>query len=514
MPVDAIHRSASYYRRVLAEGLEVVFVEHPPFFGSRPHPYGDGGRDYEDNRLRFAFFSRATLEYFRSRGERPDVFHAHDWQTGLLPVYLKSFYWDDPALEHTPTVFTIHNLAYQGNFPRDTVDVLGLPWHLAAREALEFHGGVSYMKGGLLFSELLNTVSPTYAREIQGGEMGYGLDGRRCGTGPRTWSASSTASTTTSGTRRNDRHIARNYDADDLSGKAACKADLLRTVGLPEEPDLPVVGITSRLVHQKGFDIVVRAWYDLLQRPLRMVVLGTGEPDVEAGFADLAARAPDRFAVRFAYDGALAHKIEAGSDIFLMPSRFEPCGLTQMYSLRYGTVPVVRATGGLVGHRGARRSRRRDGHRLPLRLPRRHGADVGPRPGPGRRTGTRRPGRRSCAAAWPGTSPGSAPPASTWTSIGARGNGSDRGSAILSKMADNNVQTFTDANWEADVLKSRAAGAGGLLGRLVRAVQDPVPDGGRGGRAVPGPAAGRQDERRGERRRARTGTTSRPCPRS
>jgi starch synthase len=347
VPVDSVHRSAGYYRRPLAEGLDVVFVEHPPFFGSRPNPYGEGNRDYDDNRLRFAFFSRAALEYFRSRGERPDVFHAHDWQAGLLPVYLKSFYWDDPTVGHTPTVFTIHNLAYQGNFPRDTVDVLGLPWHLAAREALEFHAGVSYMKGGLLFSELLNTVSPTYAGEIQGPEMGYGLDGvlrQRAGdvvgilngVDYDEWDP------------RHDRHIARNYGADDLSGKRQCKADLLRTVGLAEKPDLPVVGIISRLVYQKGIDIVVRAWYDLLHRPLRMVVLGTGEPEVEAGFADLAARAPDRFAVRFAYDNVLAHKIEAGADIFLMPSRFEPCGLTQMYSLRYGTVPVVRATGGLV----------------------------------------------------------------------------------------------------------------------------------------------------------------------
>jgi starch synthase len=347
VPVDSVHRSAGFFRRSLGEGLEVVFVEHAPFFGSRPNPYGEGNRDYEDNRLRFAFFSRAVLEFYRSRGDRPDVFHGHDWQAGLLPVYLKSFYWDDPTVQRTPTVFTIHNQAYQGNFPRDTVDVLGLPWHLAAREALEFHGGINYMKGGVLFSELLNTVSPTYAREIQGPEMGYGLDGVLRGRSGDLvgilngvdydeWDP------------RNDPHIARTYGPDDLAGKAACKADLLRTMGLPEDPDLPVVGIISRLVHQKGFDIVVGAWYDLLQRPLRMVVLGTGEPAVEHGFAELARRDPDRFAVRFAYDNALAHKIEAGAEIFLMPSRFEPCGLTQMYSLRYGTVPVVRATGGLA----------------------------------------------------------------------------------------------------------------------------------------------------------------------
>ena len=347
VPLDGVPRSAGYFERVLGERVRVIFVDYAPFFG-RPNPYGDDGGDYDDNRLRFAFFARAVLEFCRTRGERPDVFHAHDWQAGLVPVYLKSFYWRDRALFRSPTVFTIHNLAYQGNFAADTVAVLGLPWHLGSGDAgLEFHGGVNFMKGGLLFSELITTVSPQYAREIQGTEMGYGMDGvvrSRAddligilnGVDYTDWDP------------RNDWHIAQRYAPDDLSGKAACKADLLDTFRLPAAPDLPVVGVTSRLVHQKGFDIVVRAWYDLLQRPIRMVVLGTGEPDVQDGFRALAARAPDRFAVHFAYDNALAHKIVAGSDMFLMPSRFEPCGLTQMYAMRYGTPPIVRSTGGLV----------------------------------------------------------------------------------------------------------------------------------------------------------------------
>jgi starch synthase len=345
VPVDPVPRSAGFYRRALSENVEVVFIEHPPFF-DRPFPYGIGNDDYADNRLRFAFLSRAALEYFRSRGERPDVFHAHDWQTGLVPVYLKVFYWDDPSLYRSPTLFTIHNVAYQGNFGADTAALLGLPDHVSSG-ALEFHGGVSYLKGGVMFSELVNTVSPTYAREIQTPEFGYGFDGiLRARAGDLLgvlngvdydeWDP------------RVDPHIAARYGPDDLAGKAACKADLLRAFGLPETPDLPLVGITSRLVYQKGFDIVVEAWYDLLQRPMRMVVLGTGERSVEDGFRALAARAPDRFAVRPAYDAALAHKIEAGADMFLMPSRFEPCGLTQMYSLRYGTVPIVRSTGGLA----------------------------------------------------------------------------------------------------------------------------------------------------------------------
>jgi starch synthase len=176
VPVDAVHRSAGFYRRELAPNVEIVFVEHPPFF-DRPNAYGAGSRDYEDNRLRFAFLARASIEYFRSRGERPHVFHSHDWQGGLVPVYLKTFYWDDPTLHRMPTVFTIHNLAYQGNFPADTATVLGLPWNIARGDALEFHGGVSYMKAGVLFSELVNTVSPRYASEIQTPEMGYGFDG-------------------------------------------------------------------------------------------------------------------------------------------------------------------------------------------------------------------------------------------------------------------------------------------------------------------------------------------------
>ncbi len=346
VPVDDQTRSAGFYRLDLEAGLRVIFVEHPPFF-DRPSPYGLGSLDYTDNHLRFAFFSRACLEYFRSRGERPDVFHAHDWQTGLVPVYLKSFYGDDPTLNRLPSVFTIHNLAYQGHFGRDALGVLGLPWNLAHPDALEYHGGISFLKGGILFSEFVNTVSPQYAREIQGPEHGAGFEGILRSRARDLWGILNGVDYDEWSPER-DPHIAKPYSVRDLSGKAACKADLLKTLGLPEFPDAPLLGIISRLIPQKGFDLVAEAWWDLLQRDLRMVVLGTGEPAIEAGLAALAARAPERFAVRFRYDPVLAHKIEAGADLFLMPSRFEPCGLTQMYSLRYGTVPVVRSTGGLI----------------------------------------------------------------------------------------------------------------------------------------------------------------------
>ncbi|MGE5125344.1 MAG: glycogen synthase GlgA [Betaproteobacteria bacterium] len=341
VPVDGLARSAGFFRTRTEAGVEVVFVEHTPFF-ERQRVYGEG-----DDRLRFAFLARAAVEYFRSRGERPSVFHAHDWQTGLVPVYLKAFYAEDPTLRGMPSVFTIHNIAYQGQFGKDTLGILGLPWNLGEPYALEYHGAISYLKGGTVFAEMVNTVSPTYAREIQGPEHGYGFDGvirSRAGdvvgilngVDYDEWDP------------RNDGRIACRYTPADTSGKAACKADLLRAFGLPEFPDLPLVGVTSRLVWQKGFDIVAGAWFDLLQRPLRMVVLGSGDHGVQEGLSHLQHRDPDRFSVRFAYDEGLAHKVMAGCDLFLMPSRSEPCGLTQMYALRYGTVPVVRSTGGLV----------------------------------------------------------------------------------------------------------------------------------------------------------------------
>jgi starch synthase len=345
IPMAGEPRSAAFYA-TRAGDVEVVFVDHAPFF-DRPFPYGVGSSDYADNDVRFAFFARAALEYFRSRAQRPDVFHAHDWQAGLVPVYMKTHYWTDPTLGRLPSVFTIHNLAYQGRFGLDSMRRVDLPVHLATPEGLEFHGSLCYLKGGVMFAELLSTVSPQYAREIQTPEFGYHFDGilrsRRSdlvgilnGVDYDEWDP------------RLDTHVVRRYGRDDLAAKAADKDDLLREFGLPAKPALPVVGILSRLVHQKGFDIVVRAWFDLLQRPLRMVVVGTGEADVQEGFDQLVARAPDRFATRFVYDPVLAHKVVAGADMLLMPSRFEPCGLTQMYALRYGTVPIVRATGGLV----------------------------------------------------------------------------------------------------------------------------------------------------------------------
>jgi starch synthase len=346
VPVDSLQRSAGFYERELAPGLRLIFVEHPPFF-DRGGIYGDSNGDFGDNEFRFAFFCRAVLEFCRSRGYRPDVFHAHDWQTGLLPVYLKAFYPDDPTLHRVPTVFTIHNLAYQGRFSGATLGRLGLPESLLTEDALSWDGGVCYMKGGLLFSEVLTTVSPTYSHEIQGSELGLGLEsvvrsraedlvGILNGVDYEEWDP------------RHDPHLAASFDEEEHAGKIACKRALLLEYGLSTEPDVPLIGIVSRLVHQKGFDLVAAALEPLLARRLRMVVLGTGEPDVEAGLREFVRRDSTRFGVRFHYDTGLAHRIEAGADMILMPSRFEPCGLTQMYSMRYGTIPIARATGGLA----------------------------------------------------------------------------------------------------------------------------------------------------------------------
>ena len=346
VPVDSVHRSAGFYERELGPNLRVIFVEHPPFF-DRQGIYGDAKGDFGDNEFRFAFFCRAVIEFCRSRGYRPDVFHAHDWQTGLLPVYLKAFYPDDPTLYRVPTVFTIHNLAYQGHFSAATLGPLGFPDSLDTEDALDWNGNICYMKGGLLFSEVVTTVSPTYAREIQTAEFGQGLEsvvrsraddlvGILNGVDYEEWDP------------RHDPFIPAAFNESEHAGKAVCKKALLQEFGLAAEPDLPVIGIISRLVHQKGFDLVTLAMEDLLARPVRMVVLGTGEPDVEAGLREFVRRDPRRFGVRFQYDTGLAHRIEAGCDMVLMPSRFEPCGLTQMYSMRYGTIPIVRATGGLA----------------------------------------------------------------------------------------------------------------------------------------------------------------------
>ncbi len=327
-------------------GPAVYFVEHERFFGSRRGVYGDGAHDYPDNAERFAYLARAALALPAARRLTPRIIHLNDWQTGLCPFLLEHEHAQDPALASAKTVFTIHNLAYQGIFPKQVVPFLGLPWEVFRFEAMEFHDQLNFMKAGLSFADALTTVSPTYAKEILTPEGGGGLDGllrqRRAdlrgipnGIDVNEWDPA------------RDPHLPAHFSAADLSGKAECKAALQRELGLPVRPDIPLVAMISRLADQKGIDLVVAALGELVARELQLAVLGTGERAYEQAFAHAAAERPDRVAARIAFDEALAHRMEAGADLFLMPSRYEPCGLSQMYSLRYGTVPVVRAVGGL-----------------------------------------------------------------------------------------------------------------------------------------------------------------------
>jgi len=326
-------------------GVRYFFVDDPEYF-NREQLYSEQGKDYPDNAERFGEFSRAAIEIAKHIWP-PDVIHCHDWQTALVPVLLQTLYAADPLVRAIPVVFTIHNMGYHGQFPRAVLAELGLPENLFRMDALEFFGKVNFLKAGLIYSDFLTTVSKRYAQEIQTPEFGHGLDGvvrdRAAqlrgilnGADYSIWSPD------------NDTLIAARYSAKDLTGKKACKKDLLEQFKL-DATDLqrPLIGIVSRFAAQKGFDLIEEIADDLVSDGAAIVALGAGEPRYESLFRELAGKYPRQVGVKIAYDNALAHKIEAGADMFLMPSHYEPCGLNQMYSLHYGTVPIVRATGGL-----------------------------------------------------------------------------------------------------------------------------------------------------------------------
>ena len=326
-------------------GVSYYFVEDPEYF-DRDQLYGVAGKDYPDNAERFAEFARAAIEFCK-RVWMPDLIHCHDWQSGLVPALLRTEYATDTAVRGLPVVFTIHNMGYHGTFPRDAIKKIGLPESLFTIDAMEFFRRINFLKGGLIFSDFLTTVSPKYAEEIQTAEYGHGLDGvvrNRAGslTGILNGADYSVWSP------EKDKLIASRYSPKDLSGKAACKKNLIDAFGLPADTlNKPLLGIVSRFADQKGFDLIAQIAPDLLAEDLAIAALGAGDPKFEKLFRDLQKAYPGKFAVKITYDNILAHKIEAGADIFLMPSRYEPCGLNQVYSLKYGTVPVVRATGGL-----------------------------------------------------------------------------------------------------------------------------------------------------------------------
>ncbi len=327
------------------EGVRYCFVDDPGYF-DRPQLYGDRNGDYPDNAERFAEFSRAAIEFVK-RVWLPDVIHCHDWQTALVPVLLRTQHANDPAVRSLPSVLTIHNLAYQGVFPRTALETIGLPPQLFTMDALEFYGRMNYLKGGLIYADYITTVSRRYAKEIQTPEYGAGLEGVIRNRGDRLVGILNGVDYT-AWSPEADSLIAQNYSIHNMAGKKACKKDILAQFKLPEDNlDRPLAGIVSRFVDQKGFDLIVAVADELARENMSIIALGTGLPVYEKAMKAVAERHPGKVAVKVGFDNTIAHKVEAGADIFLMPSRFEPCGLNQIYSLRYGTVPVVRATGGL-----------------------------------------------------------------------------------------------------------------------------------------------------------------------
>ena len=343
------HAEVRLFEAELGEGARAMLVDEPRVF-DREFLYGQGSNDYPDNPLRFALLVRAALEWALRQPQPPTIVHAHDWQAGLAPVYLRSMYARTPAMRAVRSVFTIHNLAYQGRFDRLWMPQLGLPWDLFGPEQLEFFGSMSFLKGGVMFSDYTTTVSPQYAKEIQTPAGGIGFDGILRSRGDRMVGILNGIDTV-QWNPATDRYLPQPFSADDLSGKRAAKAALLAEYGLPADTQAlarPLIGMISRMVDQKGFDLIERLADELPLLDASFVVLGTGEARYQDLWRTLASGHPRKIAARIGFDEGLAHLIEGGADIFLMPSLFEPCGLNQMYSLRYGTIPIVRRVGGLA----------------------------------------------------------------------------------------------------------------------------------------------------------------------
>jgi starch synthase len=328
--------------------VPVYLVENKQYY-DRPELYRENGHDYKDNCERFVFFCRAVLEAIPLLDLGTELVHCHDWPAGLIPAYLKTELAGVPPYDAIASFMTIHNIAYQGNFWHWDMELTGIDWKYFNWRQMEFFGNLSFLKTGLAFADVLTTVSPRYAQEIQSSPLGAGMEGvlqnRRDdlvgiinGVDYRQWNPET------------DPHLGgNNYGVDTfIDGKRACKAALQREMGLPLSPDQPLVAMIGRLADQKGFDLVASVIGHWAEVPnVGWIILGTGEPQYEQAFIDLARQFPEKIAVRIGFSNELAHRIEAGADVFLMPSRYEPCGLNQLYSLKYGTVPVVHATGGL-----------------------------------------------------------------------------------------------------------------------------------------------------------------------
>ncbi len=345
VPVGAGKERCEILTGRMNAGVKTYFVEKDRYF-DRPELYGTAQSDYADNAERFLFFSRAALELCSALDFSPDIVHANDWQTGFMPLYLDRLYRGDARFKRTRSVFTVHNLGYQGMFWHWDMGLTGLGWKEFTPESVEFHGKVNFMKAGLVAADLITTVSKTYSREIQTVENGHGLEGvlaKRAkdlfgvvnGIDYRFWDPA------------HDRDLPRTFSATRLAGKTFCRETLKRALGLAPG-DAPLVGMVTRLAAQKGLDLVAGALPAIMATGAQLVVLGTGDETYQKLLTNASKRYPDRMRILLQYDEKLAKRIYAGCDMFLMPSHYEPCGLSQMISLRYGTVPIVRKTGGLA----------------------------------------------------------------------------------------------------------------------------------------------------------------------
>ncbi len=344
LPLGRRHVQGGLWELKRAGEAKTFFIEHAGYF-DRAGIYLEGNIGYSDNAERYIFFSKCVAHLARYLSWRADVVHVHDWQAALAPALILQQIqegWGNPPA----TVLTIHNLAYQGIFPEEAFALTNLPGEFYTAEALEYFGLLNCLKGGIVFADRITTVSPRYAREITTEELGCGLDGVLRQHADKLTGILNGVDYNEWNTTKNP-HLFRAYTATRMAGKNVNKRELQRMVALPVNEKIPLFGTISRLAEQKGVDIQLGALEEMLNTDIQFVQLGSGSPEYERGYRDLAARFPGKVSVRFGYDENLSHRIEAGCDFFLMPSRFEPCGLNQMYSLRYGTIPIVRATGGL-----------------------------------------------------------------------------------------------------------------------------------------------------------------------
>lgn len=329
------------------EGIGVFFVKRDEFY-NRSYLYATPKGDYFDNAERFIFFSKAIIGLSKALNIKWDIIHCNDWQTAIIPVLLRTFHADDPLFKDTKTILSIHNLGYQGIFPPDSFSLTGLPSHLFSIDGLEFWGKVNLLKGGIIFSDQITTVSPAYAKEIQTEEFGFGLNGLLRAHAHKLLGILNGADYG-EWNPETDPYIVARYSKEDLSGKRHCKKDLLSKFDLPVGlVERPLMGMVTRLAAQKGIDLLAEAIDHIMAREVGLVILGKGEERYEELLEKLASGYKGKMGVKIAFDNILAHKIEAGSDMFLIPSRYEPCGLNQMYSLKYGTLPIAHHTGGLA----------------------------------------------------------------------------------------------------------------------------------------------------------------------